>query len=104
MSELTPERIRDAAEVLARYVAVTDPIEHKNTHRVAVSANMLLTYAEELEREQVAREEAAAAQVMELAEWLQAYYRSCGTAWLCVAAKLIDRYPALAEQIREGRP
>ena len=94
MSELTPERIRDAAEVLASYVLITDPIEHKNTHRVGVSANMLLKYAELVERQAVedAKREKRAA---ELAVELRDLYSD--HSWRHLADVLLTRYPALAD-------
>ncbi|WPH57768.1 hypothetical protein [Mycobacterium phage WXIN] len=100
MPKLTPERLRDAAEVVASYVLATDPIEHKNTHRVSVSANMLLEHAERLEREQAAevkRDKRAKELAMELAAVFNATTGGSESWWPQTAHILLDRYPALLE-------
>lgn len=106
MSELTPEEARRTASAIARFVLETDPIEHKNTHRVAVSANMLNDYADRRERE-LAAEAQREKRVEELArEAYRAYWAhtdvdnwenaSQGN-WREVIDHLIILCPALAD-------
>lgn len=93
MNELTPERIRDAAEVLEAFAS--------GASYMAVAADALRDRADKLEREQAAevkrekRIEEIAREV-ELAGW-NADGPGPGITALRIARALIARYPALAE-------
>lgn len=106
-NRLTHENVRAAAEVVASYVLATDPIEHKNTHRVLVSANMLLDYADRLEREQASKVKRAK-RIEELAqmayaafspEW-ECMWESSATRqnWRNVARAFLDAFPSLLDE------
>ncbi|MFV8301251.1 hypothetical protein ACNQP7_31630 [Mycolicibacterium fortuitum] len=91
MSELTPERIRDAELVLrelnnASHVTSAHTWTVDSLHNVA--AAMERDRAAEAKREK---------RVEELAEELFVLYRSTGTACRDIARALIARYPALVD-------
>lgn len=106
MSDLTPERIRDVAEVLE---ALTDGPASVAPQYISWSPSVLRKRADRLEREQAAKAKREQ-RIDELAhEVFAAHYGvSAQTAaanwgnanadsWRRVASALIDRYPALTE-------
>lgn len=105
MTELTPERIHDAAEVVE--------LLYGNTN-IPATGNNLHAAAEKLQREQAAAKAKREKRIEQLAAELHAIaggsipFDCIGTTlrdwYLPVARRLLDRYPALAEATDCGHP
>lgn len=89
MSELTPERIRDAAAVVDQCPLLT------GAH---IPSGALRTWATQVQREQAA-EAKREKRVKELAHEMRvaAIPAGSGQHWEAAAEALLDRYPALAD-------
>lgn len=116
MSELTPERIRDAAEVLRLLDCARPPFGPDYAWlpgQVEARANELEAELKAAEARREKRVEGLAREVWTAREmWVRGDGRTGGFDPLCrsvqwsfhIARDLLDRYPALAEQIREDHP
>ncbi|MFV8049757.1 hypothetical protein [Mycobacterium sp. 48b] len=93
MSGLTPERIRDAAEVLE---TLASRFNNPDPGLAVFSAHTLRGDADHLEREQ-AEEAKREKRVGDLAAELRGLYSTPTAAWSDIARALLERYPALAD-------
>ncbi len=113
MSELTPEQVRAAADVVTIVADLKYPYTAKEdgADQIAVSAQTLRNYADAIEREQ-AEKAKRDKRVGELAEAMYASYSPrwhdnweyCSTQenWRNVARLILDRHPYLLAEPMDG--